>query len=661
MNKRQQELARILCGTNENAPLTVDKLAELTQASPRTIRYDLDALAGELAEQGLRLRRQSRRGTWVERMDIAEPHVAFVDVPYIPDKNERCDYVMVALADGQAKSIDALASELAVSRNTLLMDLKEVQTKLTRRGLTYMSKRGVGIWAEGDEQNVRDALIHVLARTSYDFRKYGEMQLMSFQDRLLAWYVGELPVRELADLLLTHLTDDVHFGSDTAVNRMVCALIVQVKRLNQGHRLPQESNEPFATGEGDALLTLAQKLGQGMKAFAPEVTGHQEMDYIVRELLHSRIYFRPDKQLERVQSMELALQFVSYVQNWMGDVYTDDEELIYNVAMHLQPALERARFGIRLTNPLLGDIKEQYGGLYEIVRRAADKLSANVGLQLSADEVGYLTMHIGGAVERHGIQRVKMLSVLLVCGNGVGTANLLAMTLQHRLTYIRISKIVSRYTMTQQDLEAADVVISTIDLQAEGKAVLRVSPILQDAEINIIKKQLQYLYSKKFPPESCLEGKPNTLGRGLSELLTEDMIALDVEAADWENAIRTAGGLLRSAGAVTENYVDRMVSGVRELGPYIVVCPGIALPHARIEDGAKRVAVSFLRLRNPVMVMDRIDSEADMFFAFSTIDDKVHLNLMADLWELFNDADTLAALRACQSPRDVVRLIQRYQ
>lgn len=58
------------------------------------------------------------------------------------------------------------------------------------------------------------------------------------------------------------------------------------------------------------------------------------------------------------------------------------------------------------------------------------------------------------------------------------------------------------------------------------------------------------------------------------------------------------------------------------MGAYIVVCPGVAMPHARYEDGVNKVAISFLRLKNPVFFYgkDKEPRPVDMLFAFSTTD-----------------------------------------
>ena len=56
----------------------------------------------------------------------------------------------------------------------------------------------------------------------------------------------------------------------------------------------------------------------------------------------------------------------------------------------------------------------------------------------------------------------------------------------------------------------------------------------------------------------------------LKDLLDERLIQLHVHADGWEDAIRKAAAPLVETGKVKESYVDDIVKGVHEYGPYIV-------------------------------------------------------------------------------------------
>ncbi len=84
-------------------------------------------------------------------------------------------------------------------------------------------------------------------------------------------------------------------------------------------------------------------------------------------------------------------------------------------------------------------------------------------------------------------------------------------------------------------------------------------------------------------------------------IIRREAIRIDNEAASAEEAILAAGNALRDGGACSEEYVQAMLANYREFGPYFVIAPGLAMPHARPEQGAKQAQISFIRLRQPVV------------------------------------------------------------
>ena len=83
-------------------------------------------------------------------------------------------------------------------------------------------------------------------------------------------------------------------------------------------------------------------------------------------------------------------------------------------------------------------------------------------------------------------------------------------------------------------------------------------------------------------------------------ILEKQAILLDVTANDWEDAIRICGDLLVKTGKVETTYVDAMIRNIHELGPYILIAPGVAMPHARPEDGVIQEGISVVVLKEEV-------------------------------------------------------------
>lgn len=67
----------------------------------------------------------------------------------------------------------------------------------------------------------------------------------------------------------------------------------------------------------------------------------------------------------------------------------------------------------------------------------------------------------------------------------------------------------------------------------------------------------------------------------LRDLLTPKAVRVQVHANNWEDVVRIGGQVMVDNGLVTPSYIDAMVKTVTEMGPYIVIAPGIAMPRAR--------------------------------------------------------------------------------
>lgn len=144
----------------------------------------------------------------------------------------------------------------------------------------------------------------------------------------------------------------------------------------------------------------------------------------------------------------------------------------------------------------------------------------------------------------------------------------------------------------------------------------------------------------------------------LSRMLTEKTIALGLPAQNWQDAVRAAGNLLVRSGKVEPRYVDGMIRMVQEIGPYIVIAPGVALPHARPEDGVIEPCMSLVTLRPPVPFGNDTNDPVELVVAFGSPDSKGHLQALAELARLLENESALSRLKNATSPRDVVTVIR---
>lgn len=139
----------------------------------------------------------------------------------------------------------------------------------------------------------------------------------------------------------------------------------------------------------------------------------------------------------------------------------------------------------------------------------------------------------------------------------------------------------------------------------------------------------------------------------MAEIVTVNEIELGVEAADWEEAVRAAGAVMVREGIVTPEYVDAMVETVHTLGPYIVIAPGLAMPHAKAGDRVLRSGISIITLKTPVCFGNRTNDPAHMLVALAGKNDDIHLDILQAISDIFEDEQTVYKLAACEDKQTI--------
>jgi len=124
----------------------------------------------------------------------------------------------------------------------------------------------------------------------------------------------------------------------------------------------------------------------------------------------------------------------------------------------------------------------------------------------------------------------------------------------------------------------------------------------------------------------------------------------------WEESIRVAAQPLLEKGFITSKYIQDMIDNVNINGPYIVIVPGIAMPHARNEGGVIKTGVSFLKLKNPVLYPE--EKAVNILFVLAAKDSDGHLDLISDLSSMLMDEDIMSKFRNAENENEIIELIK---
>ncbi|MCT4565981.1 MAG: PTS sugar transporter subunit IIA [Maledivibacter sp.] len=146
----------------------------------------------------------------------------------------------------------------------------------------------------------------------------------------------------------------------------------------------------------------------------------------------------------------------------------------------------------------------------------------------------------------------------------------------------------------------------------------------------------------------------------LKDLITYENIEVDVEAVDWEDAVYRGAKILLDKEYITPKYIDEITNKVKEIGPYIVIAPGIALSHARPEDGVKKLSMSIMTLKNPIEFGNEDNDPVKLLITLGAVDNETHLKALYELMKLLNNSEDVKKIFKAKDKQEILKVLSKY-
>ncbi|EDV0659245.1 PTS sugar transporter subunit IIA [Salmonella enterica] len=146
----------------------------------------------------------------------------------------------------------------------------------------------------------------------------------------------------------------------------------------------------------------------------------------------------------------------------------------------------------------------------------------------------------------------------------------------------------------------------------------------------------------------------------LGTWLSDATITLQESLETWPQALEICGKPLLDAGVIAPEYLTAIVQQHQKLGPYYVLAPGLAMPHARPEEGAKGLGLSLLKLQRGVSFgADEFDP-VDIIIMLAAPDKHSHIEMISALAELFSSDVDMEKLHQAINLEDIKTIIDRF-
>ena len=143
----------------------------------------------------------------------------------------------------------------------------------------------------------------------------------------------------------------------------------------------------------------------------------------------------------------------------------------------------------------------------------------------------------------------------------------------------------------------------------------------------------------------------------LNQALAEGSISVRATASNWKQAIELAGDALVTSKRTTTQYTEAMVQAFEDLGPYMVIAPGIALAHARPSEAVLGTGLSLITLSEPVVFGSEANDPVRLVIGLAAVDHDSHIDLMAALSDLLMDVMKVNMLLQAENVEQVRELL----
>lgn len=143
----------------------------------------------------------------------------------------------------------------------------------------------------------------------------------------------------------------------------------------------------------------------------------------------------------------------------------------------------------------------------------------------------------------------------------------------------------------------------------------------------------------------------------LAKWLNKEKIQYVESVTDWQEALVIAGRPLLSEGAISQDYIDAIIQQKKEIGPFFVIAPQIAMPHARPEQGAHKLGLSIVLLGIAVKFASEENDPVKAIFMFAAPDSNSHIEMISQLAEVLSDEEIMAQIFNASSKEALMTIL----
>lgn len=486
LSNRQEKIVNLLKQHKDG--LTGEELSSYLGVSSRTIRTDIRNFAAILQQYGARIQSGTRSGYLLEITDakLFKSFARETVLPHMDSAEDRIHYIIKRFLQCALKNTSLtqqeLADELYISLSTLKTNLKEAVRRLAAYEVEIISYKTEGLRLYGHEEKLRYFISEYLAEENRpSAAQTDDFFLQLFKDIDLS--ALEKIIVQVINAYELHLTD-------MAVQNLLLHLAIAMKRAGQDHYMVYTVSQTKLM-EKTKEFEVASSLFEEIYRKTNIDVATSEIYYLTQHLMASKKYLEADD--SAIQHMtDLVEQIIQRIKENINIDFSRDDTLIRWLALHLKTAIPRMKFQMNIRNDVLDVIKSEYPLAFQIAVLASNLLEQHEQITVNENEIGYIAVHFGAALNRMDIKNdASIKRALLVCATGMGTAVLLKTRLEEYFQKrILITATIPGYQLTESMLQDVDFVVTTVPIRhLSSEKIVWTHHLLNDEEIHALEQR----------------------------------------------------------------------------------------------------------------------------------------------------------------------------
>lgn len=144
----------------------------------------------------------------------------------------------------------------------------------------------------------------------------------------------------------------------------------------------------------------------------------------------------------------------------------------------------------------------------------------------------------------------------------------------------------------------------------------------------------------------------------IDSLVENNSVLIGQEANSWEEAVKLGTDILVKSGAIESRYYDEIVKITKEIGPYYLLMPGVAMPHSRPDAGVNKDCFGVTILNKPIKFGEDESEYAQILLTLAATSSDAHAEVaIPQIMQLLEDEENVDRLILAKSIEEVLTII----